>query len=156
MIEIKIKKLYDDVILPEKKSKEASCYDIYAHSIEKMEDGFYKIGFGFATEIPYGFQGEIFPRSSISQTGWILANSIGVIDSDYRGEWMGFYRAVSFDLKQRTISKKWVPKFKSFPYKVGDRVAQFKVIPVINYSLTASEELNDSERGDGGFGSTGM
>lgn len=142
VIQVKIKKIdgYDDVTLPERKTEGASCYDIYAHSVEKKEKGLYKIGFGFATEIPPGYQAKIYPRSSISTKGWMLANSIGVIDSDYRGEWKAYFRPISFN---------------EFPYEKGDRVAQFEITPVLESNLNEVNELSSTERDDGGFGSTG-
>lgn len=155
MIDIKFKKLHDDVVLPYKSTKGSSCFDLIAHRIEKKESGLYKVRFGFVTEIPFGFEGKIYPRSSISKTGWILSNSVGIIDSDYRGEWLAFFSAISYSVKTRKISKESFLSPNPFPYNNGDRVAQVKFEPVLNVNAIETDELSETDRDQGGFGSTG-
>ena len=101
-------------------------------------------GTGLAMEIPKGFVGLIFPRSSIRKTDLSLSNSVGVIDSGYRGE-------IQATFNQRSLSS----QSGSFLYGVGDRIMQIMIIPHPEIEFEEVEELNNTERGEGGFGSTG-
>lgn len=107
--------------------------------VEEGGYGYIEYGTGLAFEIPETHVMLIYPRSSISNKGLILSNSVGVVDSDYRGE-------VKFRFK-------WIKG--SNKYNVGDRVGQFMIIPRPIIDLEEVEELSTTERGDGGFGSTG-
>ena len=98
-------------------------------------------GLGIALEIPNGFVGLVFPRSSIRNTELTLSNSVGVIDSGYRGE------------LQATFNK--LNGLDSIAYNVGDRVVQLIIIPHPTTEFEEVNELNNTERGAGGFGSTG-
>lgn len=139
-MKIKIKKLHPLAKIPLKGTKEASCADVYATEIEHNNDEI-TIKLGFSTEIPNGYKGVIVPRSSITKTTWIMQNSPAQIDSDYRGEWM-------IKLKNIDITDS--------PYKVGDRVAQIFFEKIVDYEFEEVEELVETERGQGGFGSTGV
>lgn len=97
-------------------------------------------GTGLSVEIPRGHVGLLFPRSSVYKTGLSLANSIGVIDSGYRGE-----VKVIFYPGHR-------PKLN---YEVGDRVAQLMIIPIPYVNVQVVEDLSKTERGEGSFGSSG-
>jgi dUTP pyrophosphatase len=94
---------------------------------------------GLSIEIPEGYVGLLFPRSSVSKTTLNLANSVGVIDSGYRGPLM---------LKFRYLEEGDV-------YEVGDRVAQLVIMKLPFVEIIEVSELSSSERGEGGFGSTG-
>lgn len=146
MLKVKFKKLNDDVKLPVKGSSHAACYDVYAHSITYREDDKVVVGLGFSTEIPQGWKGVIVPRSNLTKYKWMLNNSMGVIDSDYRGEWMCIFTPIS---RGGAIDGEFV-------YGVGDRVAQIYFEPVHQVEFEEVNELNESDRGIGGFGSTGM
>lgn len=139
---VKFKKLAEDVKMPIKGSSHAACYDVHAYSIVHREDGKVQVGLGFKTEIPKGYKGIIVPRSNLTKFNWVLNNSFGVIDSDYRGEWMAIFTSI------QTGS--------DFPYNVGDRVAQIYFEPVHEVVIGVVDELEDSDRGEGGFGSTGL
>jgi dUTP pyrophosphatase len=145
-LKVKFKKLYADTKLPVKGSLEAACYDVYAHSITET-NGKVKVGLGFKTEIPMGYKGILVPRSNLTKHYWVLNNSFGVIDSDYRGEWMAVFTAVPSSLFN---------EYQPFPYSVGDRVAQIYFERVMDVEFEEVEELDSSERGEGGFGSTGV
>lgn len=145
MITVKFKKLSDDVKMPMKGSSHAACYDVYAHDITSNSGNKVVVGLGFQTEIPAGYKGIIVPRSNLTKFDWVLNNSFGVIDSDYRGEW----KAVFTSLKGTVTENQ-------FPYAVGDRVAQIYFEPVQEVSLILASELESSDRGSGGFGSTGL
>jgi dUTP pyrophosphatase len=142
MLTVKFKKLHADVKLPIKGSSHAACYDVYAHSVSNVSDGKIKVGLGFATEIPVGWKGIIVPRSNLTKYTWVLNNSFGVIDSDYRGEWMAIFTPIGYNV--------------GFPYQVGDRVAQIFFDKVEEVELLEVDSLEDSDRGTGGFGSTGL
>lgn len=101
-----------------------------------------KIHTGVRVEIPDGYVGLLFARSSLSKTGWILANSVGVIDSDYRGEIIVKLRFVGEDYEM--------------PFHLGDRVAQLVVVPIISPKIWQVGDVDrNTGRGDKGFGSTG-
>lgn len=143
MLKVKFKKLHADAKLPIKGSLHAACYDVYAHSVERDYEGLITYGLGFATEIPEGYMAVVVPRSNLSKHKWILGNSVGIIDSDYRGEWM---------VKMRSLSGIYA----SAPYQVGERVAQVYFAPVLETEIEEVDELSDTARGTGGFGSTGV
>jgi len=150
-MKVKIKKLYTDVKLPIKGSLHAACYDVYAHSINVGPSGKVVIGLGFATEIPEGWKGIIVPRSNLVKYHWVMNHSIGVIDSDFRGELMCIFTYIGYDyiaFIDHNVT--------SFPYKVGERVAQIYFDKVEEVELSEVAEIASSDRGEGGFGSTGL
>lgn len=143
MLQVKFKKLHADVKLPVKGSEHAACYDVYAHSSERNYDGVVTYKLGFATEIPEGWKAVITPRSNLTKHKWAILNSPGIIDSDYRGEWM---------IKMTSLDG----LFKPDPYTVGDRIAQIYFEKVHPVEFIEVESLDESSRGEGGFGSTGI
>lgn len=104
---------------------------------------------GIKVEIPYGYVGLVLPRSSLGKKGFVLANTCGVIDSDYRGEimLMGMLRANSQYKDSEPVSQ--------LELEAGDRIAQLILVPVLHCNAEFVSELSDTERGEGGFGSTG-
>lgn len=138
---VKIKKLNSDAKIPTYAKHGDAGMDLTAISIENDVNGFYtEYGTGLSMEIPEGYAGFIFPRSSASKTSQIQANCVGVIDSGYRGE-------IKVRLKDLGNPRKL--------YDVGDRIAQIIILPVPKITFTESDELTQTERGEGGFGSTG-
>lgn len=139
-MQVKIKKVSPDAVIPQYALPGDAGLDLVAVS-EKIVDepgyGYIEYDTGLIIEIPPGYVGLIFPRSSISNTGMILANSVGVIDSGYRNT-----------IKCRF---KWIKYTEK--YNVGDRIAQLVILPYPQITFVESE-LSDSERGDRGFGST--
>lgn len=148
MLEVKIKPLHPDAIFPIAMSSEAACFDVTATKIE-LSYNTAIVRLGFATEIPKGYKGVIVPRSSLSTKGWILGNHIGQIDSDYRGEWQMRFEAIP-----RWIGPDSILRYPSFPYTEGDRIGQVYFEKVLPVKFIATGELNKTERGGGGFGST--
>lgn len=144
MLKVRFKKKDESSKLPVKGSLNAACYDVYAHSIKLQRPDKIIVGLGFMTEIPPGFKGILVPRSSISKTNWSLANSIGIIDADYRGEWMMI-------LKTSTSNFMYEP----LPFAMGERCAQIYFEKVNDIEIEETDELSDTARGEGGFGSTG-
>jgi dUTP pyrophosphatase len=143
MLVVNFKKLHADAKLPVKGSSSAACFDVYATSLKISDKNTITYGLGFATEIPEGWRGVIVPRSNISKHPWILANSVGIVDSDYRGEWMVKFKCVSGELE-------------AMPYAIGDRIAQIYFEKNVEVAFAEVEELDQTERGEGGFGSTGI
>jgi dUTP pyrophosphatase len=148
-LKIKLQKTTEDARMPIKGTADAACYDVYAHSITISNDGKVTVGLGFKTEIPRGYKGIIVPRSNLTKFHWVLNNSFGVIDSDYRGEWMAIFT-------QLPILAGIISGTTSFPYNVGDRVAQIYFEEVLSISFDVVPELEQSDRGELGFGSTGL
>lgn len=142
MLKVKFKKLTDNVKLPVKGSLHAACFDVYADRIIHESSGKVTVKLGFATEIPEGYKGVIVPRSNLTKHHWVMNNSIGIIDSDYRGEWMVIFGPTSLNF--------------GFPYEIGDRVAQIYFDKIVDVEFEEVGELNESDRGIGGFGSTGV
>lgn len=136
-MQVKIKRLTDKAILPTKAHATDAGYDLYATSCH-YEDGMLHYGTGVAVEIPAGYVGLVFPRSSIANTQLTLSNSVGVIDSGYRGEIKAKFR-----------------KGGTRGYNVGDRIAQLIIIPYPEVTFVEVDVLSDSDRGEGGYGSSG-
>lgn len=140
-MKVKFKKLKENAKLPTRGSEEAGAYDVYATSIEFIGRDTFSYGLGFAVEIPKGYRLMIVPRSSFTKTNYLMQNTPAIIDSDFRGE---------ISLRFRALNDMRVP-----PYAVGDRIAQCYLEKVIDIDFEEVSELNDSERGVGGYGSTG-
>lgn len=137
MLNIKIRKLVPEAVIPAYTKVGDAGMDVYA--ISKNEtDKFVEYGTGLAFEVPEGYVLLVFARSSVSNTNLILANSVGVLDSGYRGE-----------LKLR------FRKMGTEDYQLGERVGQIMVLPYPQVNFEEVVELSDTERGVGGFGSSG-
>ena len=141
-MEVKIKKLSDNAVIPHYVHGTDAGMDMYATSFKVDEQGNYVYGTGLAMEIPEGYVGLIFPRSSISKYSLQLSNSVGVIDSGYRGEII---------FKFNHFNNKTTKKH----YEVGERVGQIIIMPYPKVEFKEVDELDDSDRGEGGFGSSG-
>lgn len=142
-MQVKVKKLLPNAVLPQRMTDGAAGFDLTAASekfrAEKTGPVFeYDTGLSF--EIPPGYVGLLFPRSSITtKTNFMLGNCVGVLDSDYRGP-------VKFQFRNVTPAGK--------KYDIGDRIGQIIVLPVPEVEFLEGE-LSDSVRGEGGYGSTG-
>ena len=159
-MKVKFKKLRENAKLPTKAHEDDFCYDVYACDCEEVAPNVYKYPLGFALQIDKDeivgaahFENESFcgwedmilsidfrPRSSVWKTGMVLCNSCGTVDRGYTGEVCAFFYHVMPNM----------PK-----YEPGDRVAQMKIGFTVPIEFVEVEELDDTERGDGGFGSTG-
>lgn len=140
MLEVKIKKLNENAVIPAYAKPGDAGMDLTAVSHE-YKNGNHIYGTGLAIEIPKGHVGLLFPRSSNRKTRAYLTNHVGVIDSGYRGEIMLTFKNVDLTALE--------------PYKVGDRIAQLMIVPYPTIELIEVEELSETERGTGGHGSTG-
>jgi dUTP pyrophosphatase len=153
-MKVRIKKINPLAEIPTYAKDGDAGMDVIATSIISDTPTQITYGLGIALEIPNGFVGLVFPRSSIRKTGLQLSNSVGVIDSGYRGELQATFNklfggeAMYDEMKVKEIQPN------DF-YKVGDRVAQIMIIPYPPIEFEEANELSDTERGEGGFGSTG-
>ena len=143
-MKVNIKKLNKNAIIPKRGSEFSAGYDLYAcleEPINIKSNQTVKIPTGLAIEIPVGYAGMIFARSGLStKKGLAPANKVGVCDSDYRGEYI-------VALHNHSDNDVLV--------NPGERIAQLVVIPFLSVDFVETDELNDTARGSGGFGSTG-
>lgn len=155
-MKIKLKKLHPNAKLPHQASEGAGAFDLYCTEVEQVESGFVKCKTGLAMEIPQGYRLMLIPRSSIGGTGWVLSNSQGLIDSDYRGEVQAWFRAVPYVwIYSDSLHHLTKVDIYPFPYAPGDRICQVYLEKVIPTEWEEVEELSDTVRGEGGFGHTG-
>lgn len=139
-MKVNIKKLHADAVIPKYAKESDAGLDLTATSIIEEDENKIVYGTGIAMEIPEGFVGLVFPRSSIRKYDLLLSNSVGVIDAGYRGE------------IQATFIK---TAFAGTSYKVGERIAQIIIMEYPTVVFQEVQELSDSERGTGGHGSSG-
>lgn len=143
-MDIKVKKLKENAIIPTRGSKYAAGMDLYACVDTQTvitPHQTVKIGTGLAIELPDGYFGAIFARSGLATNqGLRPANAVGVVDSDYRGEYI-------VALHNDTDTPQIINPM--------ERIAQLVVIPYLPVEFTEVDELSDTERGDGGFGDSG-
>ncbi len=166
-MKVKFKKLRENAKLPTKAHDDDFCYDVYACDCEEVAPNIYKYPLGFALQIDENEQFSLRdylpsvhalfgdyhrstkliisvdfrPRSSVWKTGMVLCNSCGTVDRGYTGEVCAFFYHVMPDMLK---------------YEPGDRVAQMKIGFTVPIEFVEVEELDDTDRGDGGFGSTGL
>lgn len=140
---MQIKALHKDFIMPTKGSQQAGGWDLYMPT-----DGFVvpnqvtSVPLGFSAAVPEGFVALLLPRSGTGSRGLDLMNTVGVIDADYRGEWMA---KLTIKADQPGIH-----------FKKGERLLQMVLVPVYIKDMQLVEELPSTERGSGGFGSSGQ
>lgn len=149
-MEVRIKKLHPDAVIPKYAKAGDAGLDLTAVTKSYDRDGNIVYGTGLAFEIPDGYVGLVFPRSSLSSLDIALSNCVGVIDSGYRGEVTAKFKpAMLFNREQRPII------LNNRIYEVGERVAQIIIIPYPKIEFIESDELSETERGTGGYGSSG-
>lgn len=157
-MKVKIKKLHENAVIPKYAQKGDAGLDLTATSIAYDNYGNAVYGTGLAIEIPEGYVGYIFPRSSISKKTLALTNSVGVIDQNYRGEIMFKFKpdmkcfGINPDNMQTIEQSEFV---NSNDYDIGDRIGQLIIMPIPSIDFEEVEELSDTNRGTGAFGSTG-
>ena len=135
---IRIKQLHPEAVVPRYAHFGDAAVDLVAVRTWEDDKGMFCYGTGLAMEIPENHVGLLFPRSSIAKTSLRLANAVGVIDSGYRGEVM-----FKFD------------KLGDQMYKIGDRIGQLILVPIPSIQFLEVNSLPDTDRGGGGFGSSG-
>lgn len=139
---MRIKPLYKNFIMPVKSTQKAGAFDIYMPSEGQCTGAAPELyGLGFAAAVPEGYAAIILPRSGVgAKFGVELNNTCGLIDSDYRGEWKAALR-----------TKNGL----QFTWDAGERVLQFMVIPLAHVILREVDSLDETERDNSGFGSSG-
>ncbi len=141
---VKVKKLCENAVVPTYGTEFSAGADLYSAAESSVTINPHEtvlIGTGIALEIPVGYMGLVFARSGIaSKRGLAPANKVGVIDADYRGE-------IKVALHNHSNNVQTVEK--------GERIAQLSVVPFLKADFTVCEELDNTIRGEGGFGSTG-
>lgn len=147
MLELKFKRMTDTMTIPTKAHETDACFDLYADipdgnaEISIPPHKTVKIHTGFSTNIPHGYWGAVFARSGLAtKEGLRPANCVAVIDEPYTGEWL-------VPIHNDTNN------FKTIHHK--DRIAQFTLLPYYNIKLMEVNELKETDRGHGGFGSSG-
>lgn len=135
---IKFKALRPDAVLPTYGSEGAAGLDLYATGYKRLQSGLLIVSTSLAVELPPNTVGKVYLRSSLAKRGFTLANSVGIIDSDYRGEILLMLRGHNMEQLQ-----------------VGERIGQVLIEEIEQHSVEFAEELSSTERGEGGFGSTG-
>ena len=139
-MKIRFKKLHPAAVMPKRATDGAAGFDLTAVTCKYGDNGKVFYDTGIAVEIPAGYVGLVFQRSSVYKTGLSLCNAVGVIDADYRGSIQFVFR-IGYGPSQ--------------PYKVGERIGQIVFVPVPAVELVESDELSETARGAGGYGSTG-
>lgn len=167
-IPVKFKRLSPDAVLPTYATAGSAAFDLYSAADVIIEPGeTAKIPLGFAVEIPQGYAMFIVPRSGISlKTKLRIPNAPAVIDSDYRGEvammfentnedneWENCARQIDNTLAHDTLN---TVRAGTYLIRKGDRIAQAFVLPVPAVEFIEVDTLDETERGDGGFGSSGV
>ena len=141
---VRIKKLCENAVIPTKAHDTDAGFDLYCAKKEIDWDKRQIVCYtGLAFEIPVGYVGLLFPRSSVSNKPLIMSDSIGVIDAGYRGDVTAKFNII--DMRQSGMNH----------YQVGNKVAQIIIIPYPEIKFEETEELSETDRGTGGFGSTG-
>lgn len=148
-MKLKVKKFSGRSILPTKATDGSAGYDLYACSVTFMGSTYF-IDTQIGVEIPVGYVGLIFPRSSISNTVLRLSNAVGVIDSDYRGP-----ITFRFDISTLGLTVD-SNNLHNFIYHEGARVGQLLIIKHEELELEEVKELSETKRGSNGYGSTGV
>jgi dUTP pyrophosphatase len=138
-MKVKFKKLNENAKAPYQGTAGSAGFDLYATSKQRIDLYHTKFGTGLAVEIPEGYVGLVFPRSSCYKQGMLLSNCVGVIDSDYRGE----------------ITAVFIGTDAEYCYNVGDRICQLVIMPYPQVEFVEAAELSETARGAGGYGSTG-
>lgn len=174
-LKVNIKKLHNDAVIPQYAHSTDCGLDLTAVSKTFDKHGNAVYGFGLAFEIPEGYAGFIFPRSSNYKSGQLLTNCVGIVDSGYRGEVTAKFASRHVIVRPRRLIDKIRMFFETenscnklyfdvnsghcwdnrFNYNVGDRVAQMVILPYPKVEFNEVEELSETERGAGGYGSTG-
>lgn len=142
-MKVRIKRLYEDAKLPTKAHVDDAGFDLYAHSKSFDDEDNVVYGVGVAFEVPKGHVGLLFPRSSNAKKDLLLSNSVGILDSGYRGEVLFKFKPTVFDYTHLR------------DYSIGDRIGQLIIMPYPEVEFVEVDELSETERGVGGYGSSG-
>ena len=140
MIDVKIRKVHPDAVIPFRAHATDAGMDVIAISMEMTED-YVEYDTGLQFQLPEGYAMLIFPRSSNSKKDLLLCNSVGILDAGYTG---------NLKLRFKLTTEGYTEKI----YNPGDKVGQIMIMPYPEINFIETEVFNETERGDGGFGST--
>lgn len=169
-MEVKFKKLSDKAVIPTKAHPTDAGFDMTAVKVN-ITDNYVEYETNIALEIPDGYVGLLFPRSSNSKKDLLLANSVGVVDSCYRGDVKFRFKRILMPVMQEVMiapptgdiltdakNTRKVPGLAyrdDFIYKEGDKIGQLVIIPIPEITLIETDELTETDRGETGFGASG-
>lgn len=139
-MKVRFKKIHPCAVIPTKAHATDAGFDLVATSREEDVYGNISYGLGIAIEIPKGYAGLIFPRSSNCKKQLLMCNSVGIVDCGYTGEIMAKFKKTALSCEH---------------YNIGDKVAQLVIMPYPEIEFEEVDELPESERGANGHGSTG-
>lgn len=160
-LKVRFKKLHKNAKIPQRADELCGGWDVTCTEINQISSDVVVCKLGFALEIPAGYKLTLVPRSSFTMYKWILQNSPGLGDASYRGEYQYRFRAIPDKLSEFPESNQnpWDRYiglcYPEFPYKEGERIGQIYLEEVIPIEFEEVEELSETDRGDGGFGSSG-
>ena len=141
---VRFKKMHPDAVVPTKAHSTDAGFDITAISYEFDKDGNFVYHTGLAFEIPEGYAGFLFPRSSNAKKDLILSNCVGILDCHYRGEVLFKFKMIEPQVHDEYHI-----------YVKGDRIGQMVIMPIPGVVFMESDELSVTDRGEGGYGSSG-
>jgi dUTP pyrophosphatase len=156
---VKIKKLNENAVIPSYSKDGDAGMDLTAISKTFDSDGNVVYDTGLSFEIPKGYVGLLFPRSSNAKKDLVLTNSVGVLDSGYRGTVMFKYKPIDSLSYEEEFTEEAPDTDEDFTikmYEVGERVGQIIILPYPTIEFEEVNELTETNRGTGGFGSTGL
>lgn len=148
-VHVRIQPLHSQSRLPKRATQFSGGWDVAAAEIWQEAPDFVIVKLGFALEIPHGYKLTLVPRSSLTHTKWIVQNSPGLGDADYRGEYQFRFRALPEGVEYGKLV------YPEFPYHVGERIGQVYLEEVIDMDFEIVRDLSETVRGEGGFGHTG-
>lgn len=157
-MKVRIKKLTPEAVIPQYAHNSDAGLDLVATSITYDGFGNTVYGTGIAMEIPEGHVGLLFPRSSNAKKTLVLTNAVGILDSGYRGEIMFKFRTNLTRVKKFRMMLglgRFIEYAHFAEYEVGDRIGQLIIMPYPKVEFEEADFLYPSDRGEGGYGSTG-
>lgn len=150
IVDIKFLKLNENAVVPHQATEFAGGWDVVAAEIIKESRNYVRVKLGFALSFPSNYKLTLVPRSSITKTNWIISNSPGLGDSDYRHEYEIRFRAIPTG-----VDVDGLLMYDDFPYSIGQKIGQVYLEEVIPIRFQTVDDINKTDR-LGGFGSTGL
>lgn len=166
-MKVRIKRLSEKAVVPKKAHESDAGFDLVATRIFFDKDGNLCYGTDLAFEIPVGYVGYVFPRSSNSKKDLIMSNCVGVVDAGYRGEVTFKFRPLlafnPFESNEQIWRNAGInyageilkDNLNAIVYNIGDRIGQLIIMPIPEIEFEEADELSETDRGEGGYGSTG-
>lgn len=153
-LSVRFKKLNENAVVPRYQKNGDAGLDLTAVSMTENEL-YIEYDTGLAVEVPEGYVGLVYPRSSLSNYHLVLSNHVGVVDSNYRGSIKFRFKKTKEHSPASCIAGHLIDEFNPSYYKVGDRIGQLIIMQYPLILVEESDELSDTDRGSLGFGSSG-